>query len=521
MSCIPPHSRVFGYARDSGGDDQTIDDQNNAITAYCDEHNLVLVHLFVDRARPGSTSVGREQFEAMIQLVRTAPMAQLPDGVIFWSLSRFARDYDDSQFFKADLRRRGLILESIADDIPSDGAHARLIEAVIDWKNEQFLEDLRQDVKRGLHDIARQGYAPGGFPPRGYLAEKVVLGTRNDGTPHVVSRWIPDPKLAPLVKLAWEMRTTGASYREIHEETQIYGSYNSYSCMFRNKTYLGIRKCGNLEVEDAHEPLITQETWEAVQETLKTRKGPVPKGQPAPRTRNSSFLLSGMARCAYCGSAMSGSTANRKTRPNPWPYYLCGAKKRQGWDSCEGRMLNAKTVEQAVMDTVLNRVMTPEFVEMLIEGVNEAINQDLITLDLQIEETRHRLDETERAISNLLDLAETFGARAAGDRIIKREHEREELTQKLLNLEMRRTHSTLKVSDEVVLDVISGARATLTGDDIKARRAILRQFVDHVEMANEGGRLHYTFPLEIITPPTLLLLVPPRVNELKECQITW
>jgi len=80
---------------------------------------------------------------------------------------------------------------------------------------------------------------------------------------------------------------------------------------------------------------------------------------------------------------MSGSTANRKTRPNPWPYDLCRAKKRQGWDSCDGKMINAKKVEQAVMDTVLNRVMTSKFVEMLIEGVNEAINHDLVTLDLQ------------------------------------------------------------------------------------------------------------------------------------------
>ena len=127
-----------------------------------------------------------------------------------------------------------------------------------------------------------------------------------------------------------------------------------------------------------------------------------------------------------------------------------------------------------------------------------------------IEEARHRLNEAERAISNLLDLAETFGARAAGDCIIKREQEHEELTQTLVSLEMRRTHSKLEVSDEVILDVLTGAGATLTGDDIEARRSILGQFVDRIEMANERGRLYYTFPLEIITPPTLLWLVPPK-----------
>jgi len=41
--------------------------------------------------------------------------------------------------------------------------------------------------------------------------------------------------------------------------------------MFRNKTYLGIRKCGDLEIENAHGPLVSREAWDAVQATLRER----------------------------------------------------------------------------------------------------------------------------------------------------------------------------------------------------------------------------------------------------------
>ena len=74
------------------------------------------------------------------------------------------------------------------------------MEALIDWKNERFLKDLAADVKRALHDMARKGYAPGGFPPRGYRAEPVEIGKRRDGKPRIVARWVEDPEAGPLAR---------------------------------------------------------------------------------------------------------------------------------------------------------------------------------------------------------------------------------------------------------------------------------------------------------------------------------
>jgi len=374
MRCpLPASSRVWAYTRDSGGDAQDIGDQNRAVERFCRDNGLVLERLFCDEARSGSTVAGREQFHEMIHFARVLDDDQIPDGLVLWSFSRFARDFDDAQFYKAALRRRGITIISIADDIPTDGRHARLIEAVLDWHNDLFLEDLRQATKRGLQDIARQGYAPGGFPPVGYKAERVRIGTKRDGSARYVSRWIPDPDKGPLVTRAFEMRADGASLRQIDEALRICGSKNTYSTMFRNETYLGIRKCGELHIENAHEPLVTRNLWRAVQATLHKRpqRGESwPEGKQHPRRIASPFLLSGLARCSYCGSAMVGSHCNTKTRPNPWPYYYCGKKKRQGWHSCQGRMINARVAEEAVLEAVSTRVLIPTFVQGLVEEVN-------------------------------------------------------------------------------------------------------------------------------------------------------
>jgi len=259
-----PGDRVWAYGRDSGGINQqhSVASQRRAIEEICQQHSVAVVHFFSDEARPGSTTVGRDALEDLLYLSKQKP--QPVEGIIFWSLARLARDQLDSQFIKIDLRRRGYIIHSMIDDIPV-GEFAPVIEALIDWKNERFLKDLSRNVQRGLADLARKGYAPGGFPPRGYNAEKVQIDVKRDGQPHIVSQWIPDPKLGPRVTRAWEMRAAGASYEQIHEATHVMGTLGSYVTMFRNKTYLGIRKCGDLEVENAHEPLVSRELWDTVQ----------------------------------------------------------------------------------------------------------------------------------------------------------------------------------------------------------------------------------------------------------------
>ena len=108
---LSPGSRVAGYFRDSGGDEQerSVDQQRRVAEEYCQQHHLVLVRIFADEARPGSTIVGRDGFDDLIHYCRQyAPTAKrrtpdAPDGILLWDIKRFARDRQDNAFFKADL----------------------------------------------------------------------------------------------------------------------------------------------------------------------------------------------------------------------------------------------------------------------------------------------------------------------------------------------------------------------------------------------------------------------------------
>jgi hypothetical protein len=69
---------------------------------------------------------------------------------VFWSFSRCARDFDDAQYYKADIRRRGIAVESIIDDIPDGptGASSRLSSSCTIKLDKRALTDSH---KRVLH----------------------------------------------------------------------------------------------------------------------------------------------------------------------------------------------------------------------------------------------------------------------------------------------------------------------------------------------------------------------------------
>lgn len=112
-SPFPPGTPVVAYLRDSGGTDQdlSVDQQESAVRAWCLDAGLQLTRIFHDDARPGSSVVGRDAFLKMIAYFHHS---QVPErGVILWKYSRFSRDIDDAQYYKADLRRLGYQIYSI------------------------------------------------------------------------------------------------------------------------------------------------------------------------------------------------------------------------------------------------------------------------------------------------------------------------------------------------------------------------------------------------------------------------
>lgn len=200
--------------------------------------------------------------------------------------------------------------------------------------DEMLINPIRQGIKIAQRNLAENGYMAGGQPPMGYLAE-----SRQDGI-----AWIPDPATFPLAQKAWAMRAKGFIYSEIHAACPgFYKQPRCWSGFFSNKTYLGVRKYGDVETLNAHPAACTQEQWDVVQAMRKRSRGGA-----YPRRVSSQYLLSGLLRCAVCGEFMSGSSGGG------YRYYVCSRKAREGRHTCKTRSIGANKVDKAIVRAVLN-----------------------------------------------------------------------------------------------------------------------------------------------------------------------
>ena len=261
---LTPGSRVCCYLRDSGSDsqEQGIDHQRIVLEEYCAKYGFILTHIFEDKACKGGTAKNRTAFLEMIDLTQSP---ERPDGILVWNYARFARNMDDLTFYRMMIAKSGMVFHSLTDPI------ARVQNFFIDFIIEEQRKQISEDVKRALEFRVRNGYTSGGPVPRGYKTKHEKIGIRHNGQNRLGTKLEIDPELGPLVELAFNMRADEKSYTEIMQATRgkLYKTKNCLRAFFANKTYLGVGKCGGIEVENHHPALVDQATWDAVQDVQK------------------------------------------------------------------------------------------------------------------------------------------------------------------------------------------------------------------------------------------------------------
>ena len=128
----------------------------------------------------------------------------------------------------------------------------------------------------------------------------------------------------------------------------------------------------------------------------------------------------------------------------------------------------------------------------------------------QMQEKQRELAAVARAIHTLLDLAENFGSESAGPRLLEHEAEKARLEAELNQPGFQRRAHQLTVAPNAVEALLAKMHATLTGDDVRAKRALLTKVLVEAQMGQTGGELTYTFPLAELTG---ICSVPPKESE--------
>lgn len=471
------------YLRDSGGETQELstDQQLAEIQRYALAHSLAITKTYRDDARPGSSTVDRDGFLAMIDYLRHDASVT---GLIIWRWSRFSRDINDAQFYRADMRRRGYRIISISDNLP-EGPESILFEAALDWSNQRFLDDLSRDVKRGLRNLVLSYGCVPGTPPRGFIRQPVEIGKRRDGRPHLGHRWVPDPDLIPTIQKAFTMRAAGQTLRQISNETGLFSSANSYKTFFANPLYIGQLRFADLVIDDYCQPLIDQPTWIAVQKQIAIhaqRQHLTGDNPDHPRRAHSPYLLTGLLHCDRCGSPHYATRARNHIK------YVCTRAHRR--HDCDAPSIPAKPLEIAVINALDQILSDPAHLAIIEQRLQTEKQDRQAVLNREHDELAARLAVIRRTITRLtrtIETADDYQPRAILKRLQELETNETDLQIKLSDIE-NQLNTPIPTHTGIELDQLAAMlHQNLTHEtDTQKKRAILRAYIKSITVDRTG-----------------------------------
>lgn len=138
--------RAVLYARFSSDNqrEESIEAQLRAMHEYCSRNSIVVIHEFCDRAKSATTD-DRPEFLKMIAASREGDF----DFAIVHKLDRFSRNRYDSAYYKRELKKNGVQLLSVLEQM-DDSPESIILESVLEGMSEYYSKNLAREAYREL-----------------------------------------------------------------------------------------------------------------------------------------------------------------------------------------------------------------------------------------------------------------------------------------------------------------------------------------------------------------------------------
>lgn len=461
--------KYFLYARKSSESEerqiQSIDDQVNRLQELAKNQQLEVLKVFKE-SKSAKKPNERPVFTEMLNRIEKGEA----DGILCWQINRLSRNPVDSGTIQWMLQN-GLLksIQSIDKEyLPEDNV---LLFSVESGMANQFILDLRKNTMRGMESKLQKGGSPS-------LAR---LGYLNDRLDKTIVR---DPERFDQVKEMWTLMLTGTysvsqilkivnedwGFKTVQRKQRggkplsLSGLYS----LFKSKFYAGIIEWGGHAYTGSHEPMITIEQFERVQELLGKNVG-----KPRPKTYQHPF--SGIISCGECGARVTAETKHKLIKSTGevkrYDYYHCTGKKK--YAQCSQKKVLAESDLSAQIENKIEELtILPEFRDWAVEILNSWNDKEI---DLRSEKhlaISKNIIQTQSQLDNLTKMRYR-------DLISDEEYVRERnvlqsrITQlkQLLRQTENRAENWLELTEKV-FDFACHARTRFTEGDIQTKKEI-------------------------------------------------
>ena len=318
-----PLQEAVLYARVSSKDQEregfSIPAQEALLRSYAAEHDMVVVEEFTDVET--AKWAGRTNFGRMLAYLRKRPACRT---VLVEKTDRLYRNLKDwvtldGMELEIHLVKEGAVL---SDDSRSS---EKFIHGIKVLMAKNYIDNLSEETKKGMVEKARQGIWPSRSP----------LGYRNlqraDGK-RIIEQ---DPDLAPLVRRVFEWYSTGEySLKTLTKKAKDEGlsfrksgqplPRTTIHQMIQNPLYIGEFEWDGVRYQGIHEPIVSRELFDRVQELLHGR------ATNCRRIQKRDFAFSGLVSCALCADEGESRLLIGSLIKKRYTYYHCERCKQLG-----------------------------------------------------------------------------------------------------------------------------------------------------------------------------------------------
>lgn len=488
--------RAVAYSRFSsdGQREESIEAQVRAIKEFAEHNGYALQKIYADRGISGTTD-NRPDFLRMIDDAKKGDF----DVVIVHKLDRFARNRADSAIYRRELDKHNVRLISVLENF-DDSPESVILQSVIEGYNEYYSKNLRREVMKGLRENALSCRFTGGIPCLGYDIDK-------DTQKYVINEFESE-----AIKLIFKMYIDGSGYGQISNElnrkgykTKRGGKFgkNSLYEILRNEKYTGVYIYNKsvhpdengkfnrhayksddevIRIEGGIPQIISKEVFQIAQQKMKERKH-----RTAAFKAKQDYLLSGKIVCGECGSTYAGNS--RKSVHHKPLYISYNCVRKNGKVSCKNPGIKRDELEQLV----LNRLSEAVFNEMVLPTILDKYNDYAISRNseyiIESKELKKKIAETEKAISNIVNIVVTTGSAALINKLKELEETKAELEQALFEAEKQ--IADMYIDEGRLKAAFRTAKEMLRSGTLKNRKAIVGQYVKQVIIYKDRIELEY------------------------------
>lgn len=352
--------RVAAYARVSTDSDEQSTSFYSQQKYYMDKilsnPNWSFVEVYADEGISGTQAFKRDNFLRMIKDAKEGGI----DLILTKSISRFARNTLDTLKYVRTLKDSNVAILFEEENINTLDMSGELLLTVLSSVAQQESETIGSHVKLGLKMKMKRGELIGNGGCYGYICNiKKGIYEINEKEAETVrfifNSYLEGYGAATINKMLTNMKVPSPTGKNHWCE-------NTILWILKNEKYIGdvilgksytldsithkkIRNQGEEDMyhfKDHHEPIIDKETFDKVQEIIKTRSG-----GKAPGTKIiKKFTFSGKFRCGLCGNTYIKKSLYKRNQA--WD---CNSVAGKGRMYCKySKLMHDETIKKCFME---------------------------------------------------------------------------------------------------------------------------------------------------------------------------